>query len=67
MAAKVDCYANTDSHSYSIVRSELAIPPASEESVDYLRDRHLCADEGSYARAETEQVETASALPVLSR
>jgi hypothetical protein len=67
LAAEVDCYANTDSHSYSIVRSELAIPPASQESVDYLRDRHLCADEGSYAEGEHVRVETASARPVVSR
>ena len=32
LAAEVDCYANTDSHSHSIVRSDLAIPPASQES-----------------------------------
>lgn len=62
MAAEVDCYANTDSHSYSIVRSDLAIPPASEESVAYLRDQRLCADDGSYAQDEHLQVETASAF-----
>ena len=67
LAAEVDCYANTDSHSYSIVRSDLAIPPASEESVDYLRGRHLCADEGTYAEDERVHVETASALPLASR
>ena len=49
LAAEVDCYANTDSHKYSIVRSDLAIAPASQASVNFLRDRHLCADEGSYA------------------
>src|ERR1700691_1164493 len=26
LATEVDCYANTDSHTYSIVRSDLAIP-----------------------------------------
>jgi hypothetical protein len=63
LAAEADCYANTDSHTYSIVRSDLAIRPASQESVDFLRDRHLCADEGSYAQYEPLRVETASALP----
>ena len=53
LAAEVDCYANTDSHSYSIVRSDLAISPESQESVDFLRDRHLCADESSYAKGRT--------------
>ena len=61
LAAEVDCYANTDSHTYSIVRSDLAISPESQESVDFLRDRHLCADEGSYAEGERRRVETASA------
>lgn len=51
LAAEVDCYANTDSHSYSIVQSDLAIPPESERSVDFLRERDLCAEEGSYAQA----------------
>lgn len=61
LAAEVDCYANTDSHSYSIIRSDLAIPPASQMSVDFLRDRNLCADEGSYANEEHQRIETASA------
>jgi len=38
LAAEVNCYANTDSHTYSIVHSDLAIPPASQESVDFLRN-----------------------------
>lgn len=67
LAMEVDCYANTDSHTYSIVRSELAIPPASQESVDFLRNRHLCADESSYAKDEQPRVETASALPLSAR
>jgi hypothetical protein len=50
VAAEADCYANTDTHTYSIVRSDLAIGPASQESVDFLRNRHLCTDEGSYAK-----------------
>src|SRR5277367_981797 len=52
LAAEVDCYANADSHSYSIVQSDLAIPPESQESIDFLRDQHLCADESSYAKGE---------------
>ena len=67
LAAEVDCYANTDSHKYSIVRSDVAIAPASQASVDFLRDRHLCADEGSYAKDKRSRVETASALPLVSR
>jgi len=67
LATEVDCYANTDSHTYSIVRSELAIPPASQESVDFLRNLHLCADENSYAKGEHQRVETASTLSVLAR
>ena len=64
LAAEVDCYANTDSHSFSIVRSDLAIAPSSQVSVDFLRDRHLCADDGSYADAAHGRVETASAVPL---
>lgn len=56
LAAEVDCYANTDSRTYSLVRSDLVIPPQSEESVDFLRSRHLCADEGSYAENEHPRV-----------
>lgn len=67
LAAEVDCYANTDSHKYSIVRSDLAIAPASQASVDFLRDRHLCADEGTYAEDKHSRVETASALDLLSK
>jgi hypothetical protein len=66
LATEANCYANTDSHSYSIVRADLAIPPASQESVDFLRGRHLCTDEQSYATDERGRVETA-ALPLLSR
>lgn len=67
LAAEVDCYANTDSHTYSIVRSDLAIPPESQESVDFLRNRHLCADEVAYAEEENPRVATASAQPLVSR
>lgn len=67
LATEVDCYANTDSHTYSLVRSDLAIPPESQQSIDFLRDRHLCADEGSYAEDEHPRVATASALPLVSR
>jgi len=49
LAAEVDCYANTNSHTYSMVRSELAIAPSSDESVEFLRGRHLCTDDGDYA------------------
>ena len=67
LAAEADCYANTDTHAYTIVRSDLVIGPASQESVDFLRNRHLCADEGSYAANEHPRVETASAFPLVSR
>src|SRR5713101_4144918 len=60
LAAEVDCYANTNSHTYSIVRSDLAIPPESKESADFLKDQHLCVDPGSYANAEPTGVEIAS-------
>jgi hypothetical protein len=60
LATEVDCYANTDSRTYSVVRSDLAIPPASQESVDFLRDRHLCADDGSSAKLEHRRVQVAS-------
>jgi hypothetical protein len=60
LAAEVDCYATTDSHSYSIVRSDIAIRPSSQVSVDFLKDRHLCAEDGSYATDEYPRVETAS-------
>ena len=66
LAAEVDCYANTDSHSYSIVRSDLAIAPTSEESVDFLRDRHMCVDDGSYVNEQHHRVETALATTPLT-
>jgi hypothetical protein len=62
LATEVDCYANTNSHTYSIVRSDLAISPESKESVDFLKDQHLCVDQGSYANAEPKGVEIASGL-----
>jgi len=49
LAAEVDCYAKTNSHTYSMVRSETAIAPSSDESVEFLRGKHLCADDGAYA------------------
>ena len=67
LAAEVDCYASTDSHSYLIVRSGIAIPPDSQESVEFLRSRQLCVDEGTYAENKQTRVETASALPQVSR
>ena len=60
LAAEVDCYAKTDSHTYSIIRSGLAIPPASQESDNFLRDRHLCADQGSVAKREDSRVQLAA-------
>ena len=60
LAAEVDCYANADTHNYSIVQSDLAISPSSQQSVDYLRDQHLCADNGSYAKIEHQRVQMAS-------
>ena len=53
LAAEVDCYAYTDTRIYTIVRSDLAIPPSSQESVDFLRDRHLCAEKGLYTENTT--------------
>jgi hypothetical protein len=60
LATEVDCYANTNSHSYSLVRSDLAIPPATEESIQFLKDQHLCAGAGSYAKHEPSDVRIAS-------
>ncbi len=65
LAAEVDCYANTDTHTYSIVRSDLAIAPASQESVDFLRNQRLCSDSGSYPENRDPRVETASTLPLV--
>jgi hypothetical protein len=67
LATEVDCYANTDSHTYSMVRSDLAIPPMSEESVDFLRARHLCAGDGSYAELKSPRVQIASGPSASSR
>jgi hypothetical protein len=53
LAAEVDCYANTDSSTFSMIRSDLAISPSSRESVDFLKDRGLCAEDGSYAEKAT--------------
>jgi len=46
----------------SIVLSDLASPPTPEESVDFLRNRHLCVDEGAYAEGKHLRIETASAV-----
>lgn len=67
LAAVVNCYVNTDSHKYSIVQSDLSIAPSSQTSVDFLRDRHLCAGEGAFAEGNPPRIETASALPLVSR
>jgi hypothetical protein len=45
LAAEADCYANTDGHTFSLVRSQLAIGPSSEGSVQFLRERNLCSDQ----------------------
>jgi hypothetical protein len=58
LAAEVDCYVNTESGNFSIVHSDLAIPPQSSESVEFLRSRHLCADTGSYAKGPDLRLET---------
>lgn len=42
LAVEVECNANTDSHSYTIARSELAISPSTQVSVDFLRDTFVC-------------------------
>ena len=55
LATEVDCYANTDSRFYTIVRSDLAIPPSSQESIDFLKDRHMCAEKGSMQRRQSRQ------------
>ncbi len=52
LATEVNCYASADSHTFSIVRSDLAIPHLSQESIDFLNDRHLCADKGFVAEVE---------------
>lgn len=67
LAAEVDCYVNTDSRSYSLVRSNLAIAPTSEESVNFLQARHLCADDGSYAEDNRQRLATASGNPLPPR
>jgi hypothetical protein len=61
-ATEVDCYANTDFHTYCIVRSDLAIPPTFQESVNFLRDRHqhLSAYPGSFAKVDHPCVQMAS-------
>jgi hypothetical protein len=58
LAAEVDCYVNTEARTFSIVHSDLAIPPQSQESVEFLRSRHLCADAGSYAKGQDRGLET---------
>ena len=62
-AAIVDCYVNTNMRTFSLVHSELSIPPQSKDAIDYLRDQHLCADQGSYAEDKHNRFETASTFP----
>lgn len=61
-AAIVDCYVNTNMRTFSLVHSELSIPPQSKDAIDYLREQHLCADQGSYAEDKHDRFETASAF-----
>jgi len=44
LATEVDCYANTDLRTYSIVHSAIAIPPTSHKELSFLRSEHLCID-----------------------
>ena len=44
LATEVDCYANTDLRTYSIVHSSIAIPPTSQKELSFLRAEHLCID-----------------------
>ena len=67
LATEVDCYVSTHSHTYSIVRSDVAIPPESQESVNFLKDRHLCADDGAYSEDERAGMATAIGTPLASR
>jgi hypothetical protein len=49
LATEIDCYADTDSRTYSIVHSAIAIPPASQQELGFLRAEHFCTDEdGAY-------------------
>ena len=67
LAAEVDCYVDTDSRSYSLVSSNIAIAPTSEESVDFLEARHLCTAHGSYAEDDRQRLATASGNPLSSK
>jgi len=62
-AAIVDCYVDTNMRTFSLVHSELSIPPRSKDAIDYLRNQHLCADEGSYTEDKHNRFETALAFP----
>lgn len=48
LAVEVDCSADTDFRTFSVSKPEVTIPPSSEESVNFLRSRHLCREERSY-------------------
>jgi len=61
-AAIVDCYVNTNMRTFSLVHTELSIPPRSKDAIDFLRDQHLCADQGSNAEDKHSRFETASAF-----
>ena len=61
-AAVVDCYVNTNMRTFEVVRTVLSIPPRSKEAIDYLRDKHLCTENGSYAEDKHNRFETASAF-----
>lgn len=61
-AAMIDCYVNTDMRTFSLVHSDLSIPPQSNDAIDYLRHQHLCAEGGSYTEDKHNRFETASAF-----
>jgi hypothetical protein len=45
LATEVDCYANTDLRTYSLVHSAIAIPPTSQKELGFLRAEQLCTEE----------------------
>jgi hypothetical protein len=47
LATEVDCYANTDLSTYSIVHSAVAIPPTSQKELGFLRAEQLCTEEST--------------------
>src|SRR5208282_4007385 len=65
-AAIVDCYVNTNMRTFSLVHTELSIPPRSKDAIDYLRDQHLCR-RGILCGGQAQSLRDCVSIPIVQR